>query len=173
MNLVDKFTYLGRNFSSTENDISTRLVKAWSAIDRLSVIWKSDISDKLNRNFFQAVVVFILKYGCTTWTLTKLMEKKLDSNCTRILRAILNNSWKQYPTKQQLYGHLPPISKIIQIRRTRHAGHCWRSKGELINGILLLTPSYGRTGVRHPARTYLPQLCTDKRWRGPAESDGR
>ncbi len=25
------------------------------------------------------------------------------------------------------YGHLPPITKTIQVRRTRHAGHCWRS----------------------------------------------
>ena len=38
--------------------------------------------------------------------------------------------------KQQLYGHLPPISKMIQIRWTRHAGHCWRSKDELIGDVL-------------------------------------
>ena len=56
----------------------------------------------------------ILLYGCTTWTLTKQMEKKLDGNYTRMLRAILNKSWNQHPTKQQLYGHLPPITKTIQ-----------------------------------------------------------
>ena len=38
--LVDKFTYLGSNVSSTEKDIDTRLTKAWTAIDKLSVIWK-------------------------------------------------------------------------------------------------------------------------------------
>ena len=69
----------------------------------------------------------ILLYGCTTWTLTKRMEKKLDGNYTRMLRAILNKSWSQHTTKQQLYGHLPPISKTIQVSRTRHAEHCWRS----------------------------------------------
>ena len=42
---VNKFTYLGSNVSSTENDINTRLAKTWTAIDRLSVIWKSDLSD--------------------------------------------------------------------------------------------------------------------------------
>ena len=36
--LVDKFTYLGSSFSSTENDISVRLAKAWTAIDRLCII---------------------------------------------------------------------------------------------------------------------------------------
>ena len=103
----------------------------------------------------------ILLYGCTTWTLTKRVEKKLDGNCTRMLWAILNKSWKQHPTKNQLYGHLRPISKTIQIRRTKYAGHYWRSKEELISDILLWTPSHGWAGVGQPLRTYLQQLCTD------------
>ena len=38
-------------------------------------------------------------------------EKKLDGNCTKMLLAILNKSWKQHPTKEQLYGlHLPWVS---------------------------------------------------------------
>ena len=53
-------------------------------------------------------VTSILLYGCTTWTLTKRLEKKLDGNYTRMLRVILNKSWQQHPTRHQLYGHLPP-----------------------------------------------------------------
>ena len=90
LKLVDKFTYLGSSVSSTEKDIDTRLTKAWTAIDRLSIIWKSDLTDKMKRSFFQAAVVSILLYGCTTWTLTKRLEK-LDGNYTRMLSAILNN----------------------------------------------------------------------------------
>ena len=92
LRLVDKFTYLGSSVSSTENDIDTRLTKAWTAIGRLSIIWKSDLTDEMKRSFFQAAVVSILLYGCTTWTLTKRLEKKLDGNYTRMLRAILNKS---------------------------------------------------------------------------------
>ena len=84
----------------------------------------------MKRSFFQAAVASILLYGCTTWTLTKRLEKKLDGNYTRMLRAILNKSWRQHSTRHQLYGHLPPITKTIQVRRTRHAGHCWRSRDE-------------------------------------------
>ena len=104
LKLVDKFTYLGSSVSSTEKDIDTRLTKAWTAIDKLSVIWKSDLTDKMKRSFFQAAVVSILLNGCTIWTLTKQLEKKLDGNYTRMLRAILNKSWRQHPTKPQLYG---------------------------------------------------------------------
>ena len=124
LKLVDKFAYLESSVSSTETDIDTRLTKAWTANNRPSVIWKSDLTDIMKRSFFQAAIVSILLYGCTTWTLTKRLEKKLDGNYTRMLRAILNRFWRQYPIKQQLYGHVPPTTKTIQIRRTRHAGHC-------------------------------------------------
>ena len=90
---------------------------------------KSHDTSKKKRNFIQIVVVSILLYGRTAWTLTKRIEKKL--------RAILNKSWKQHPIKQYLYSHQPPISKTIQIRRTKHAGHCWRSKDELMSDVLL------------------------------------
>ena len=161
LQLVDKFTYLGSSFESTEKDIETRLTKAWTAFNRLSIIWKSDLTDKMKCSFFQAVVTSILLYGCTTWTLTKRLEKKIDGNYTRMHRAILNKSWRQYPTRHQLYGHLPPIKKTIQVRRARHAGHCWRSRDELIRDVLSWTPSHGRAKAGRPARTYIQQLCED------------
>ena len=98
-----------------KKDINTRLTKAWTAIDKLSIIWKSDLTDKMKRSFFQAAIVSILLYGCTTWTLTKRLEKKIDGNDTRMLRAIFNMSWRQHPTKHQLYGHLPPTTKTIKL----------------------------------------------------------
>ena len=76
LKLVDKFTYRGSDVSSTETDINTRLAKAWTAtidypnpnpnpVDRLSVIWKSDLTDKIKCTFFQAEVVSIdALYGC-------------------------------------------------------------------------------------------------------------
>ena len=161
LKLVDKFTYLGSSVESTEKDIETRLTKAWTAINRLSIIWKSDLTDKMKRSFFQAAVTSILLYGCTTWTLTKRLEKKLDGNYTRMLRAILNKSWQQHPTRHQLYGHLSPITKTIQVRRTRHAGHCWRSRDELIRDVLLWIPTHGRAKAGRPARRYIQQLCED------------
>ena len=77
LKLLDKFTYRGSSVSSTEKDIDTRLPKAWTTISRLSVIWESDLTDKMRRSFFQAAVLSILLYGCTTWTLTKRLRKSL------------------------------------------------------------------------------------------------
>ena len=131
---VDKFTYLGSSVSSTETDINI---------------------------FFQAVVVSILLYGCTAWTLTKRIERKLDGNYTRMLRAILSKSWRQHPAKQQLYGHWPPSMKSIQVRQTRYAEHCWRNRDELISDILLGTPLHRQGKAGQPARTYIQQLGDD------------
>ena len=144
LKLVDKFTYLGSNVSSTETDINT-----W-----LSQIWPIKCS------FFQAAVMLMLLYGCTTWMLTKCMEKKLEY--TRMLGAILNKPWRQHPTKQQLYGQLPPIMKTIQVRQTRHVEHCWRCGDEFISNILLWTPSHERTKAVRSARIYIQQLWADR-----------
>ena len=115
----------------------------------------------MKRSFFQAAVTSILLYGCTTWTLTKRLEKKLDGNYTRMLRAILNKFWWQHSTRHQLYGHLLPVTKTIQVRRARHAEHCWRSRDELMSDVLLWTPTHVRAKAGRPARTYIQQLCED------------
>ena len=131
---VDKFTYLGNSISSIETEINTRLEKEWTTINRLLVIWKSDLND----------------------TLTKRMEKKLDRNYTRMLQAVLNKSTRQYSTQQQLYGHLPSIPKTIEIRQTRNERHCWRSKDELISDVIQRTPSHGRAKIEPTYNSSVP-----------------
>ena len=77
------------------------------------------------------------------------LHKNAASNLEQVLAA----------TTHQLYGHLPPIWKTIQVRRTRHAGHCWRSRDELISDVLLWTLTHGCAKAGRPARTYIQQLC--------------
>ena len=81
------------------------------------------------------------------------LHKNAVSNIEQVLEAT--------PTKHQLYGHLPPIMKTIQVRRTRHAGHCWRSRDELISDVLLWTPTYSRAKAGQQTQTYIQQLCED------------
>ena len=122
-------------------------------IDRLSIAVHAFVS-RVSMSFS------VDETPCTTWTLTKRMET-IDVNYTRMLREILNKSWRQHPTKHQLYSHLPPITKTIKVRRTRHAGHCWRSRDEFLSEVLLWTLTYGRAKAGWPARTYIQHLCED------------
>ena len=73
--------------------------------------------------------------------------------------ARCGKSWRQHPTQQLLYDHLPPITRTIQVRRIRHVGKCWSRRDELIGVILLWTSSH----LGRPARTYIQQLCADTR----------
>ena len=63
----------------------------------------------------------IIRSISKVWSTRKRLEKKLDGNYTRMLREILNKSWRQHSTRHQLYGHPRPITKSIQVRRTRPA----------------------------------------------------
>ena len=126
LKLVDKFTYLDSSMSSTESDVNLHQAKAWIAIDWLSIIWKSNLSEKIKRDFFQAAVESILLYVCTTWPLTKLFFKKargeLLKNTMRYNEQILKETTHETAVRSLT------ISKTIQLRRIKHVEHCWRNK---------------------------------------------
>ena len=82
LKLVDKFTYLGSSVSSIETDIDTRLAKAWTVNDSLSVVWKSDLIGKMKCSFFHAAVVSILLYRCTSRVYKKVWK---PIECTTLL----------------------------------------------------------------------------------------
>ena len=60
LKLVDQFTYFGSNILSMEGDVNIRFEKVLYAIDRLSIIWKFNVSDKIKRYIFRAAAVSIL-----------------------------------------------------------------------------------------------------------------
>ena len=69
--------------------------------------------------------------------------------------------WKHDHMKQQLYSHLLPISKTIQVRQTRHVGQYWRCKDKVTCYVFLWTPTHGCASVGQPARFYINQLCAN------------
>ena len=158
---VDNFTYLGSEISSMDKEIKIRIAKSWNALDKLSSIWKSNLTATLKRNFFRAVVESVLLYGSEAWTLTTKLERKLDGTYTRMLRVVFNISWKLHLTNKKLYGHIPTLSKTIRERRTRFAGHCFRSENEIISGVLMWMPAHGFKKRGRPKRNYIKQLTDD------------
>ena len=125
---VDHFEHLGGHIESTERDVRIRIAKAWSALNRLKIIWKSALPEGIKKKFFTAVVESVLLHGAEAWTLTKKLESKLDETHTRMLRAVLNITWRMHPTINRLYGEFPIISKVIAERRRRFACHYFRRK---------------------------------------------
>ena len=111
---VSDFKYLGSYIASTENDVNIRLGKAWTALNKMNNIWKSNLPDQLKRKFFRAPVESVLVYGFVSWTLTSLLEHKIDGAFTRMLRAALNKSWADRLRNSDLYGNIPRITTTIR-----------------------------------------------------------
>ena len=106
---------------------------------------------------------FLRRFSCTHCSFLEIKSAlRVWLRFQKSKWIIIPQCWRQHPTRHQLYGHLPPIPKTIQVRRTRHAGYCWRSRDGLISDVLLWTLTYARAKAGRPARTDIQQLCEDK-----------
>ena len=104
------FQYLGAWIDNTWQDIKVRKGQAWAALNKMDAIWKSSLKKETKIGLFKATVESVLLYGCETWTLNKKLNKSLDGCYTRMLRKVLNVSWKQHLTNKEVYG--TPISNL-------------------------------------------------------------
>ena len=158
---VEDFVYLGSHLKSSQKDIETRIQKAMAVLNKLGVIWKSNLSKSLKLCFFRATVEAVLLYGINTWTLTKTFANRLDGCYTKLLRVIHGVSWRDNINSMTLYAGLPPITTTIMERRLRFIGHCQRSDTKLVSKVLLWTPTQGKRKRGRPSRNYIQQLEED------------
>ena len=147
---VDDFVYLGSWINSCKKDVDVRINKAWAALRKLEPIQKSTLTMKLKLKFFHSTVTALLRYGSSTWTLTKELEKKLDGCYTKMLRVVKNVPWKQHMRNDALHGEIPKMTTAIAAQRVRFSRHCWRSKDEIAHQLLLWEPTPGKRARRRP-----------------------
>ena len=121
---VQNFQYLGSWVDQSTQDLNIRKAKAWTALNRLTAIWKSNLGRKLKVCFFRAPVETVLLYGSEAWTLTSSLEKQLDGCYIRLLRAALYVNWRDHMTNIEMYRDITPISARLRDRRLRFSGHC-------------------------------------------------
>ena len=75
--IVDDFCYLGSWIATSRKDINIRKAQAWTAINKLSKIWKApQLSRELKIRVFRATVETILLYGSQCWTFRGLQLHK-------------------------------------------------------------------------------------------------
>ena len=116
---VKDFNYLDSKVISSENDIQMRIGSAWSTLNKLTPIWRSNLDVSIKREFFKTTVESVLTYSLQAWTLTRSLESKLNGAYTRILRAALNVHRSQRVTNKKLYNDLPKITETIRYCRLK------------------------------------------------------
>ena len=155
------FKYLGSNIPDSTTDFNKRKSLAWAAMKKLDKIWKSSIHRSLKIRFFLSSVESILLYGSEAWTVPADLKSKIDGCYTKLLRRVLNVKWQEHMTNERLYQNLPKLSKKIQIRRLKFAGHCARATDQPVNRLLFWSPQGGRTNRGRPLKTFKDNLAED------------
>ena len=139
--------------ASSEKDFEIRKAMAWSACNKLKLIWSSNLSRNLKIRLFRATVESVLLYNSETWTINKSMQRKIDGCYTRMLRMALGISWQAKVSNVDLYQKLQPVSQTIRERRLRLSGHLVRHDDELAHNLVLWEPTRGRRNRgRQPVR---------------------
>ena len=114
LKMVSDYVYLGLYISSSEKDFMTKKGNAWTACNALHKIWSSNLSRDFKLKIFNAAIEPILLYGSETWTLSKRLERRLAGIYTRLLMIVQNLSWKNHPTKQQIYRNITSVSTTVK-----------------------------------------------------------
>ena len=90
--VVDKFKYLGMMIATDGNmkeEIDARIGAANRCyFSLLNLFIKRSISENTKLRVYNTIIRPILLYGCETWALTKVLEKRLEVFENRILRKI-------------------------------------------------------------------------------------
>ena len=104
---VDKFTNLGSRVSSTKKDIDTRLTKARTAINRLSIIWKSDLTDKMKRSYCSCRIdtAVWMHYMDANKTTGEEARRQLHKNAASNIEQVLAATPQKTPTIRPPASH--------------------------------------------------------------------
>jgi hypothetical protein len=118
---VDSFTYLGAVVPEFTADVERRKSLAWTALGRMSSLWKSSASIALKVRLFCSLVQPVLLYGAETWSLSPTATTRLNQAHSHLLRCALNIHWTSHTSNRDLYtlAGIPPISALLQQRREK------------------------------------------------------
>ena len=156
------FKYLGAWIDNTWQEVKVRKGQAWAALNKMDNIWTSNLQRETKIGIFQATAQYVLLYGSESWTLTKKLNKSLDGCYTRMLRKVLNISWKRHMTNKELYGNHPQISDVIRKSRLKFAGHSIRQKEQQpVSEIVLWEPTHGTRSAGGQAKSFVDILKED------------
>ena len=158
---VQNFKYLGAIVAdgSSKPEICARIAQASAALAKLKQIWTSSkISLTHKLKLANSLVVSIFLYGCESWTLNAALEKKIKAFEMKVYRRLLNISWRDHITndevRERLADLLPEddLLTTIKKRKLRWYGHVTR--GESLSKTFLQGTVPGTRSQGRPKKTW-------------------
>ena len=136
---VTSFKYLGAVVSDdgSKPEVLSRIAQATAALTKLKPIWRdNNISLGSKVKLMRSLVISIFLYACESWTLTAEFEKRTQAFETRCYRRLLNISYKDHVTNEEVrrkiqaaIGEYDDLLTLVKKRKLRWFGHVSRSSG--------------------------------------------
>ena len=129
---IEAFKYLGSYVSLKHGDlqeVNCKLAEGRQRFANFQNLWKSkQLSVHLKCNLYKALVLSAVLYSSETWTLSKLMERKLESFHCRCPLRILRVSYLEKATNEEIMSRsrMPQLSTMIMLKRIKWYGHIRR-----------------------------------------------
>ena len=147
--------------ASSDQDFYIKKAMAWRAYHTIKRLWNATLDNNLKIMIFKVTIETILLYESETWTIDKKLRRKIDGCYIKLLRMVLNVSWRDKISNKILYNVMPLITDVIAIRRMRIAGHCLRHNDKIANNLILWGPKFGRRNRRRHKFSYIDNLNED------------
>ena len=136
---VEKFKYLGSNFSSTgslDTELARRFQLAGHAFRQLATPFfrQRCIPMKTRVSVYNSLVVAVLLYGSESWALTRAQLQRLEVFHRQRLRMILGVRFSDHVSNGDLYRRCAatPIATMLDRRQLRWLGHLGRMDADRV-----------------------------------------
>ena len=159
---VHDFVYLGSTISDNltlDCELNKRIGKAATTLSRLSKrVWcNKKLTEHTKVEVYKACIISTLLYGSETWTLYSYQENRLNAFHMRCLRRILDISWKDKVTNNEVLERagITGLHTILKQRRLRWLGHVSRmEEGRIPKDLLYGELSLGKRPAGRPKLRY-------------------
>ena len=130
---VENFKYLGAIISNERSkpEILSRIAQTTAALSRLKIIWTDKNISLASKVKLMRVLIFsFFLYACESWTLTAEIERKIQALEMRCYRRLLNISYKDHVTNEEIRNRIPnaigvhdDLLTMVKKRKLRWYGH--------------------------------------------------
>ena len=110
-------------------------------------------------SFFDSLIVSIL-YGCESWSITKVLQNKINSfgtSCYRIMLGIKRIYRIRNDVILQAVNRGQLCDRVFQ-KQLRALGHWLRKEDSIVKHYALYTPTHGRNRRGRPKLSYLKHI---------------
>ena len=163
---VENFNYLGSFLTSdgkSDCEIKRRIALSKEAFSKKrSVLTSSNITMSTRQRILNCYIWSILVYGCETWSISSVMQKRLEATEMWFLRRMLKISWTDKISNERVLTIANVKRKLLQTiknRKMTFLGHVMRRKG--IEKLSLTGKVEGKRARGTQRMTYLSNI---KEW---------